>query len=342
MKHRNSPNLRSTLLALCLAAAFPAAHATESATATTSGTTSTTTTPSTTTATSTAIGTSSTTEAKLSAEFADFLGGEEQASAVVSGLRQGTAFSLDAPADTQTRTTSGTTTTTNTTTSTTTDTTAAIDPPTGTMGYGNVRITLRLAQAQLSKLGITQPTTEELSAVLLGGDINGTQVDGILTMRADGMGWGQIAREYGMTVGQLMGKGTGLTKQTSTATTTASKTTGKAAATSGGSNPSGKTTQARSNGYIPSGSGAASASSGRANGYIPSGGKSHGAGIVTAGGSSMGAAAQGNGKAQGQSHKITASTQGAGVVSAAGQHVSMAGGSNAGGKGMAPGQAKKN
>ena len=88
------------------------------------------------------------------------------------------------------------------------------------MGYGNVRITLRLAQAQLNQLGITQPTTEELSAVLLGGDINGSQVDGILAMRADGMGWGQIAKEYGMTVGQIMGKGAGPTKQ---ATTTGTK-----------------------------------------------------------------------------------------------------------------------
>lgn len=323
MKHRNSPNLRSTLLALCLATAFPGAHAAEATT--TSGTTTTTTS---TTSTSTAIGTSSTTEARLSAEFADFLGGEEQASAVVAGLRQGTAFSLDSPSDSEstggsTSTTTGSTTTTSTTssaTTTTTDTTAAIDPPTGTMGYGNVRITLRLAQAELSKLGITQPTTEELSAVLLGGEINGTQINGILTMRADGMGWGQIAKEYGMTVGQLMGKGAGLTKQTAATTTTTGS--GKPAATASGKSPSGKTAQAR------------------ANGYIPSGGKGHGTGVVTAGGGSLGAAAQGNGK--GQSHKITTSAQGAGVVSAGGQHVSLAGGSSAGGKDMAPGQAKKN
>ena len=316
MKHPEHLQLRSLLLACCLAAAYPAAHAEEtSTTSTTTATTSSST-------TTTAIGTSATTEAKLSAEFAEFLGSEEQASAVVSGLRQGTAFSLDAlvPTPVDTTTTSGTTGTATTTTIT------AIDPPTGTMGYGNVRITLRLAEAQLNQMGITQPTTEELAAVLIGGEINGTQVDGILTMRADGMGWGQIAKEYGMTVGQIMGKGGGLTKQTTTATTTsAAKTTGKAASISGSTTKSGQASQARSTGYIPSG-----------------GEKAHGAGIVSAAGGSMGGSSNGGGK--GQAHKITTSTQGAGAVSAGGQHVSMSGASNAGGgsNAMAPGQAKKN
>jgi hypothetical protein len=211
------------------------------------------------------------------------------------------------------------------------------------MGYGNVRITLRLAEAQLSQMGITQPTTEELAAVLVGGEINGTQVDGILTMRADGMGWGQIAQEYGMTVGQLMGKGGGLTKQTTTATTTTpAKTTGKAASISGSTTKSGQASQARSNGYIPS-TKSTSASQARSNGYIPSGGgKANGAGIVSAAGGSMGGSSNGGGK--GQAHKITTSTQDAGALSAGGQHVSMSGASNAGGgsNAMAPGQAKKN
>jgi hypothetical protein len=295
----NHPTVRSTLLACCLAAAFSAAQAEETGTTTTSGT------PSATTATttSTAVGTSTTTEAKLSAEFADFLGGSEQAGAVVSGLRQGTAFSLDAAAPTP-----GTTGTTST----------AIDPPTGTMGYGNVRITLRLAQAELNKLGITQPTPSELSAVLLGGDINGTPIDGILTQRADGMGWGQIAQQYGMSVGQLMGKGAGLTK---TATTTAAPQT---------------KTSAKAGGYISSSPAKASSSAAHANGYIPSG-KSHGAGIVTATGGSVGVAETESSKGQG--NKPAAS--GANAVSAGSQH--LAGVSNAGGsKAMAPGLAKKN
>ena len=327
MKHPDHLKMRSLLLACCLAAAHPAAHAEEaSATTTTTETTS----PS---ATTTAIGTSTTTEAKLSAEFAEFLGGEEQAGTVVSGLRQGTAFSLESETDT-----TGASTTTTSTPSTTT-----IDPPTGTMGYGNVRITLKLAQAQLNQMGITQPTTEQLSAVLLGGDINGTQVDGILAMRADGMGWGQIAKEYGITVGQIMGKSTGATKQTATAASASqAKTTGKGGYVSSSTSKSGQSSHTRSNGYIPSSSKSASTSHARSNGYIPSGGKANGAGIVSAAGGSMGGSAHGGGK--GQSHKITSSTQGAGVVSAGGQHVSLSGASHAGGgsNATAPGQAKKN
>lgn len=334
MKHPDHLKMRSLLLACCLAAAYPAAHAEE-----TSTTTPTTTSTSTTSITTTAVGASSNTEAKLSAEFAEFLGGTEQADAVVSGLRQGTAFSLDAASNS-----TGTTGTTNTTgssttgTSPSTTTTTTIDPPTGSMGYGNVRITLRLAQAQLNQMGITQPTAEELSAVLLGGEINGTRVDGILTMRADGMGWGQIAKEYGMTVGQLMGKGAGLTKQ---ATTLETKTTPKAGAVSSATTKSG---QARSNGYISSSPKSASASTARSNGYIPSGsGKTQGVGMVSAAGGSLGSSGQGNGKGQTQ-NKITTSAQGAGMVSAGGQHVSMSGVSNAGGgsKAMASGQLKKN
>jgi hypothetical protein len=316
MKRPRHLKMRSLLLACCLAAAYPAAQAEE-----TSATTSATETTDTSTAsTTTTVGTSSNTEAKLTAEFADFLGGEAQAQSVVSGLRQGTAFDL----------VTETTTTDSSGKETTTTTTTTIDPPTDTMGYGNVRITLRLAEAQLSQMGITDPTAEELSAVLLGGEINGTQVNGILTLRADGMGWGQIAQEYGMTVGQIMGKGTGLTKQTATPTTASqAKATGKAGSISSATTKSGQTSQARSNGYIPSSSKSASASQTHSNGYIPSGsGKSNGA-VVTAAGASLGGS--GNGVGKGLAPKSTASSQGSGTVSAGGS-------SNA----MAPGQTKKN
>lgn len=312
MQHSSPPHLRSLLLACCLAAAYPAAQAEE--TSTTTATTTTTTSGSSTTA---AVGTSAVTEAKLSAEFANFLGGEEQASAAVTGLRQGTAFTLDA---TSTGTTAGTGTGTTTATSTT------IDPPTGTMGYGNVRIALRLAQAELNQMGITQPTSEELSAVLLGGEINGTQVSGILTLRANGMGWGQIAQQYGMTVGQIMGKGSGLTKHTTTTQASQARTSGKPAAVSGSSTRTAHASPARANGYLPSSP--SYTSHAHSNGYLPSG-KSD-AGIVTAAGNSMGEAQSDMGK--GQAHK------------AGGQQVSMAGVSNAGGgaSATAPGQAKRN
>lgn len=322
MKHPDHLPMRSLLLACCLAAAYPAAHAEESST--TSATTETTS-PSTTT---TAVGTSTNTETRLSTEFAGFLGGKEQAHAVVSGLRQGTAFSLESATGTTDTSTSSTT----------------IDPPTGSMGYGSVRITLRLAQAELNELGITQPTTDELSAALLGGTINGTQVDGILTMRADGMGWGVIAQKYGMTVGQIMGKGGGLTKQAATATHTGqTKTTGKAGSVSVSATRPGQIAHPHGNGYIPSSSRAASATQAHSNGYIASGGgKASGAGIVSAAGGNLSGSAHGAGK--GQAYKATTGTQGGGAVSAGGRNVSLSTASNAGGgsNAMAPGQARKN
>jgi hypothetical protein len=305
MKQHDPTYMRSLLVACCLAAAHPVlAQETVTQTDTTSSATATTT-----------IGTSTTTEARLSAEFAEFLGGEEQALAVVSGLRQGTAFSLDA--ETGTGSTSATPTST------------SIEPPSGTMGYGNVRITLKLAEAQLNQMGITQPTNAELEAVLLGGEINGTPVDGILALRADGMGWGQIAKEYGLTVGQVMGQGAGLTKQTA-ATSGQAKATGKAGSAS--------TAAARANGYISSTPKSAPASPARSNGYIPSGGgKAGGAGMVTAAGGNVGSAGQGKSQAP------KAGTSSAGAVSAGGQAVSASGASHAGGgNATAPGQAKKN
>jgi hypothetical protein len=251
--------------------------------------------------TTTTIGTSDNVESKLSGEFAGFLGGPEQAHAVVDGLRQGTAFFYVKPDTPE----------------------AIIEPPTGTMGYGNVRIALRLAQAELAEFGIVQPTADEFSAVLLGGEINGAPVDGILALRAEGMGWGQISQQYGMTVGQLMGKGAGLAKQPYI--------------------PSQTSPRAK---VVPGSSKTTHLSHARANGYIPSGnGKGLGYGIVSGTGESVSVIKPGGGK--GLTHKptnATASTHGSGMVSAGGQHASAAGVSNAGGggKAMAPGLAKKN
>ena len=111
-----------------------------------------------------------------------------------------------------------TTTTTDPTTGVTTTTTEAL--PTGKMGWGNVDNSLALAQHSLSQQGITQPTSEQLYASLMGGEVvpgdPNTMTQGILQMRADGMGWGQIAQQYDTKLGYLKGNG----KQASVATTT--------------------------------------------------------------------------------------------------------------------------
>ena len=73
-------------------------------------------------------------------------------------------------------------------------------PPTNKMGYGNVSIALALAEAELKLQGITNPTPEQLKTALVG---DATQ-KGILQLRADGMGWGQIANSMGFKLGDVM------------------------------------------------------------------------------------------------------------------------------------------
>jgi hypothetical protein len=135
---------------------------------------------------------------KLSSEFSSFLGPD--AKAVVTGLRNGKPITL--------------TTTTPPTTpgGTPTSTTTTITPPTGKMGFGNVFITLALAKQQLGQLGITQPTPQQLQAALTGGSITTgtgatattTSLQGILTMRSENMGWGQIAQQIGFKLGSVV------------------------------------------------------------------------------------------------------------------------------------------
>lgn len=133
---------------------------------------------------------------KLSAEFSSFLGGYSHSRAVVTGLRNGTPISL--------------TTTTPGSPPLTTPTT--ITPPTGKMGFGNVFITLALAKYQLSQMGITQPAPSQLQAALVGGPVTTrtgttattTNLQGILTMRSQNMGWGQIAQKLGYKLGPIV------------------------------------------------------------------------------------------------------------------------------------------
>jgi len=166
-----------------------------------------------------------------------------------------------------------TTTTTDPITSATTTSTEAL--PTGKMGWGNVKISLALAQYSLSQQNppITQPTTEQLHTALMGGQmIQGdpaTTTNGILQMRADGMGWGQIAQKYNVKLGQLMsGKQPAVT---TTTTTTATATTRERIVTGSGKS---------------AGDGAPSAT-GKGNGKSFAG-RSQGNGIISASGKSVG------------------------------------------------------
>jgi len=132
---------------------------------------------------------------RLSGQFATFAGSDANAQALVDGLRNGSTVVLA----TATTNPDGTTSTSQTT----------LQPATGKLGYGNVKIALSLAEASLAKAGITDPTAEELAAALNGGTLtlaDGTSVElqGVLAARAAGEGWGQIANAMGFKLGDVM------------------------------------------------------------------------------------------------------------------------------------------
>lgn len=160
------------------------------------------------------VGHSSTVENRISGSFTNFAGSPDNSAALTSGLRQGTPINLTSTAP------DGTVTIT------------SFTPATGPMGYGNVRISMALAQQQLATYGITNPTPEQLAASLNGGQItyigpNGlpttTTLNGVLAQRASGAGWGQIAQTNGTKLGPVI-SGLKTTHAAGTTVTTAGGT----------------------------------------------------------------------------------------------------------------------
>jgi hypothetical protein len=123
---------------------------------------------------------------RLVSGFTAFAGSTANAQSLVTGLRTGSSITL--------------------TDATGTSTTFA--PATQRMGWGNVKISLALARAELAKSGITDPTPAEIQTALNGGTITRgtatTVYPGVLTQRASGMGWGQIAHSDGLNLGKVV------------------------------------------------------------------------------------------------------------------------------------------
>lgn len=264
---------------------------------------------------------------KIAGNFASLAGSEENALALVNALRTGETVQLTyAPTGTETAPTIST-----------------IDPPTGHMGWGNVKISLALAQDQLARLGITDPTSEQLQAALNGGDVivanadgttTTTTLRGVLQMRADGMGWGNIAKAGGTKLGPVVSQlKMANTKVAALPPGTSVKSRGITTAT--GTPASGK-----SKGLTTAG-GVASTNASRgittAQGAVTaSHGSGHGRGLVTAGGGNpANTAAHGGGRSSGA---------GAGLVTGAGGGASgmTTAHGNAGGNGKGQGGGKGN
>jgi hypothetical protein len=140
---------------------------------------------------------------KIANNFTNLAGGEDNALALVNALRAGGEVTLVTTVPPPAGSPPGTL-------PTTTETT--FDVPTKPMGWGNVKHALALAQDQLQRAGITNPTGAQLQTALTGGDLvrvnadgttTTTTVKGILTLRAGGMGWGNIAKEGGTKLGHV-------------------------------------------------------------------------------------------------------------------------------------------
>jgi hypothetical protein len=130
------------------------------------------------------------TAAEISTTFTNFAGSAENATALVTGLHDGATITITTTVNGQVVATE-------------------FQPTTGQLGYGNTFISLALAQESLAKAGITQPTPEQLVAALNGGTVtgsNGTAVTlaGVLSLRAAGNGWGDIAQTLGVKLGPVV------------------------------------------------------------------------------------------------------------------------------------------
>ena len=94
------------------------------------------------------------------------------------------------------------------TTATTAPTSTTTATSTTKLNSGETKISLSLAKAALVKLGITNPTPEQITAALKGGTVTTATgpvtMTGVLTQRASGKGWGQIANEMGVKLGTLV------------------------------------------------------------------------------------------------------------------------------------------
>ena len=110
-------------------------------------------------------------EEQLVRDYTRFAGSKANAESLVSGLRDGEQIRLSADGRTTT-----------------------FKPATDKLGYGNVKIALELTKASLAERGIKNPSPEQIRGAL----------DGVLEMRASGMGWGRIAQERGFKLGHVM------------------------------------------------------------------------------------------------------------------------------------------
>ncbi len=127
--------------------------------------------------------------AKLVSQYSSLAGSTENARALVLGLRNAQPVTLAASADDSSPS-------------------VTFTPATDKLAYGNINIALSLAQADLAKQGISNPTPAQLAAALNGGTLStvtgSVSFAGVLAQRQAGLGWGQIANAMGVRLGSVV------------------------------------------------------------------------------------------------------------------------------------------
>ena len=223
---------------------------------------------------------------RVEPRFLEFAGSSTNLANMTTGLRSGTEFTITGAGGE----------------------TATIVPPTKPMGYGNITRALDLANRDLLAHGITNPTNEQIAAALNGGSFTNadgttTQLSGVLNLRSQGMGWGQVAQTLKLHPG--LGSGKAAPPAAPTGAPTASSSSSSGATTAAGAARSGATggTASRPSGGITtalgtrvtqpgvrhaygrsSGANGSVGTAASASGVVTAGGAGTSGGVVTAGG----------------------------------------------------------
>jgi hypothetical protein len=124
---------------------------------------------------------------RIDARYADFAGSSENLKSLAVGLRHGSEIELSGSGET-----------------------VRFTSPTRPMGYGNITRALDFASRDLAAAGIGDPTPSEIQAALTGGTVSTptgeVTFSGVLELRSQGMGWGQIAHAIGVQPGLGSGR----------------------------------------------------------------------------------------------------------------------------------------
>ncbi|MDR0183913.1 hypothetical protein [Lysobacter arvi] len=135
---------------------------------------------------------------RLVDRYAGLAGSPEASASLVGALRDGADFVVIENTTTTVTNPDGTTTTV------VTPVERTVANPTGKMGWGEVNISLSLAQAMVESGDAPDLASALAGLTVTHPDGTTTMTPGVLQLRADGGGWGQIAKQLGFNLGALV------------------------------------------------------------------------------------------------------------------------------------------